>query len=98
VLPPPGPGGPAGEDAVDEATVLSATAGARAAALRHLVPPAAAAVLARAWPRPMTPAEVARAAGCDAGELLAGIVRARLAGALEAVGDGVRVAGPSGGR
>ena len=73
-------------------------AGALAAALRHLVPPAAAAVLARAWPRPLTPAEVARAAGCDAGELMAGIVRARLAGALEAVGDGVRVAAPAGGR
>ena len=90
---------PDGEPAGDaDVAAGSATAGARAAALRHLVPPAAAAVLARAWPRPMTPAEVARAAGCDAGELLAGLVRARLAGALEAVGDGVRVAGPAGGR
>ena len=88
---PPADGGPEGAE-------RTGTAGARAAALRHLVPPGAAAVLARAWPRPMTPAEVARAAGCDAGELLAGIVRARLAGALEAVGDGFRVAGPSGGR
>ena len=74
------------------------TAGVRAAALRDLMPPAAAAVLARAWPRAMTPAEVAHDAGCDAGELLAGIVRARLAGALEAVGDGFRLAGPSGRR
>lgn len=73
-------------------------AGARVAVLRDLVPPAAAAVLARAWPRPLTPDEVARATGCDAGELLAGLVRARLAGALEAVGDGVRVATPSGRR
>ncbi len=81
-----------------EAPATAVTAGARAAALRHLVPPAAAAVLARAWPRALTPAEVVRASGCDAAELLAGIVRARLAGALEAVGDGVRVAGPVGGR
>lgn len=93
LLPPPDADGasvPGGSD--------PPAAGALAAALRHLVPPAAAAVLARAWPRPLTPAEVARAAGCDAGELMAGIVRARLAGALEAVGDGVRVAAPAGGR
>lgn len=86
-----GPGAAAADDRAGAVT----TAGARAAALRHLVPPAAAAVLARAWPRPLTPAEVARASGCDAGELLAGIVQARLAGALEAVGDGIRVATPA---
>ena len=101
LLPAPAPAGAGGDGTTDgeaDGRAPGVTAGSRAAALRHLVPPGAAAVLARAWPRPMTPAEVARAAGCDAGELLAGIVRARLAGALEAVGDGVRVADPAGRR
>lgn len=100
LLPAPTDAGPGADppDPTAAAAVPTTTAGARAAALRHLVPPTAAAVLARSWPRRMTPAEVARAAGCDTAELLAGIVRARLAGALEAVGDGVRIAAPSGGR
>lgn len=97
--PPPAAADPTAATATDPGRAgTGPTAGSLAAALHHLVPATAAAVLARAWPRPMTPDEVARAAGCDAGELLAGIVRARLAGALEAVGDGIRVAVPSGGR
>ena len=97
-LPGPAAGGTAADAGPGGGPDAGPTAGALAAGLHRLVPVSAAAVLARAWPRALTPAEVARAAGCDPGELLAGIVRARLAGALEAVGDGVRVAVPSDGR
>jgi DNA processing protein len=72
---------------------------AGAAGATGLLPPAAVAALVRAWPRPLTPAELARTAGCDASPLLAGLVRARIAGVVEAVGDGVRLAAaPTGGR
>jgi len=91
--------------AADAAAAAAADAGRGgrtvgvAAAAAGPLPPAVVVVLERAWPRLLTPAEVARSSGCEAGDLLAGLVRARLAGVVEAVGDGVRLtAAPSGGR
>jgi len=59
------------------------------------LPRRVAAVLAAAWPRPVSLDDLALHSGEPAGSLLAALTRARIAGAVEDLRDGVRLARPS---
>lgn len=56
------------------------------------LPPPVLAELARRWPRPVPPEELARVLGIPAGSLLAALTRARIAGEVVAGPDGLRLA------
>ena len=56
-----------------------------------MLPPAVAAVLARAWPRPLRPDQIADRAGVGIGTVLAAVTRARVAGVVAASAEGVRL-------
>ena len=73
--------------------VLGATPAASADvdAPPSVLPPAVAAVLAAAWPRPLRPDEVAARAGVGIGAVMAAVTRARVAGAVASSADGVRL-------
>jgi DNA processing protein len=59
------------------------------------LPDAVAGALAAAWPRPVSVDELARRSGEPPGALLAALTRARLAGEVEELHDGVRLTRPS---
>lgn len=56
-----------------------------------VLPPELAAVLAGAWPRPLRPDQLAERAGVGIGSVMAAVTRARIAGAVAASAEGVRL-------
>jgi DNA processing protein len=61
------------------------------AAAPSVLPPAVAAVLAAAWPRPLRPDQVADRAGVGVGTVMAAVTRARVAGVVAASAEGIRL-------
>lgn len=56
-----------------------------------VLPPAVAAVLAAAWPRPLRPDQVADRADVAVGTVMAAVTRARVAGVVAASAEGIRL-------